>query len=249
MSFKLIEALDISLEERELISIVGGGGKTTSMFRLGRELSVRGKKVLISTTTAIMKPDRNCYDNFVLTVDRAIDYDLLEKLGRGVTVIAREVIKDKNKLKGIDSESIDEIFKREIFDYIIVEADGAKRKAIKAPDSHEPVIPSLTTIVIGLIGLDVVHKKIYEENVHRADIFAKITNSKLGDVIDDRVIYELIASKNGLFKLTPKESKKIVILNKAETKERRKVAEKIDYRVKRSQIDIDKLIIGCMKGD
>lgn len=247
---KLFEQLDISLEKSELISIVGGGGKTTSMFRLGRELSAEGKKVLISTTTAIMKPEQDSYKELILTDDSDfVDFKVLEKLNSGIIVIGSKLIKDNTKLKGIDREVIDEIFKRDIFDYIIVEADGAKRKAIKAPDAHEPVIPILTTMVIGLIGLDVVYKKLYEEHVHRADIFAKITNSKLGDQIDDRVIFELIVSKNGIFKSSPSLSKKVVILNKAETKERNRVADKVRMRVEKSSVHIDKIIIGSMKGD
>ena len=35
---KLFEALDIDLTRNELICFVGAGGKTTSLFRLAREL-------------------------------------------------------------------------------------------------------------------------------------------------------------------------------------------------------------------
>lgn len=243
-TLKLFKELDISLDKKELISINGGGGKTTSMFRLGRELSSKGKKVLISTTTAIMKPDETKYKYLYLS--KNIDYrDMKPSIG-SITILAQQIDREKNKLMGVDKELIDEIYRSNIFDYIIVETDGAKRKSIKAPADHEPVVPSLTSKTIGLIGMDCIGKKIYEENVHRANTFAQITNSKLGDLIDDKVIYNLLVSKDGIFKNTPSSSDKYVILNKVETKERRNASEKIKSKVLSSKVHIKKIIAGSM---
>ena len=90
--------------------------------------------------------------------------------------------------------------------------------------------------------MDCVGKKIYEENVHRAHIFVSVTNSKLGDIIDDRVIYNLLVSKDGIFKNTPLTSEKYVILNKVETKSRKRTAEKIKSKVLSNKVDIKKVI-------
>src|SRR4030067_2624843 len=46
----------LGLREREVISLVGAGGKTTLMFRLARELVLDGKKVVTTTTTKILEP-------------------------------------------------------------------------------------------------------------------------------------------------------------------------------------------------
>ncbi len=242
---KLFKELDISLEKSELISIVGGGGKTTSMFRLARELLKHGKKVLVSTTTAIFKPEDDTYESLYLTENT--DYKSIRGSTSGITVIGSRVDSVKNKLMGVDDQVIDEIFRSKIFDYIIIEADGANRKPIKAPASHEPVIPSMTTKVIGLIGMDCVGKKIYEENVHRADIFAQVTSSKLGDIIDENTIYNLALAKDGIFKSTPLQSKKYIILNKVESKERQRVSEKVKSKVFSTNTDIENIIIGSMR--
>lgn len=242
---ELFKALDISLEKTELISIVGGGGKTTSMFRLGRELLSHGKKVLLATTTAIFMPNKTDYEKLFLWEDKKEMIDIIEASSSGVTLLGNTVDKTKNKLKGVDGEVIDEIFKSNIFDYIIVEADGANRKPIKAPASHEPVIPKSTTKIIGLIGTDSIGRKLYEENAHRAEVLANITNSKLGDIIDEKIIYNLIISKQGIFKGAPELAKKYVILNKAETDERKKVSKRVKSMINNS--DIEKIIIGSMR--
>lgn len=241
---KLFKELNISLEKQELISIIGGGGKTTSMFRLGRELKKFNKKILITTTTGIFIPQQGSYEKLILLEER--NENDLKDLPAGITIIGSKIDEEKKKLMGIDKETIDDFFKNKIFDYIIVEADGSKRKSIKAPASHEPVIPSLTTKTVGVIGMDAVHKRIYEENVHRADIFVNVTNSKLGDIIDEDVIYNLIISKMGIFKCSPKNSDRYIILNKVETNERRKVSEKIKYKLLMNNTNIKNLIIGSI---
>ena len=43
----LHESLGININEKNIISFVGGGGKTTSMYTLANELSSLGKRVCI----------------------------------------------------------------------------------------------------------------------------------------------------------------------------------------------------------
>src|SRR5512139_2166707 len=45
----------LRVERRSVVSFVGGGGKTTSMFRLAGELSAAGFRVVTTTTTHISK--------------------------------------------------------------------------------------------------------------------------------------------------------------------------------------------------
>ena len=52
----LYESLGININEKNIISFVGGGGKTTSMYTLAIELSSWGKKVLDTTTTHMHMP-------------------------------------------------------------------------------------------------------------------------------------------------------------------------------------------------
>ncbi len=45
------------MKERELITLVGAGGKTTLMFALARELLTGHKKIITTTTTKIYPPE------------------------------------------------------------------------------------------------------------------------------------------------------------------------------------------------
>lgn len=194
----------------EIISFVGAGGKTTTMFFLGKELKENNKTVLISTTTAIYNP-KDGYDYYFL---EDIPKDFIPKPG-SITVIGKNV--EDGKLKGVSPELIDKINKRDIFDYILIEADGSKKKPIKAPREGEPVISNSTTKTVGVIGMDSLGKVINEENVNRIEYFLKIIGKAKGDKIEETDITSLVLHPNGLFKNSRGE--KILLLNKCTKKD------------------------------
>lgn len=238
----IIEYFDINLKTKELISIVGGGGKTTTMFKLANELKALNKRVLVTTTTAIYNPDADQYDKLIiLGKDNAYG----RYLNNTITVMGREV-SAQNKLLGVLPEYIDDIYKEELFDYIIVEADGSKGRPIKAPASHEPVIPSCTTKTIGVVGMDCLGKRIDDEYVHRSELFAQITDSSIGEYIRKETILKLIVSKNGIFKGVPYSSKKYLLFNKADYQKDREAAVKIKNLVVESEYDVNGIIVGSI---
>lgn len=209
---KLYEALKLELDKGGLISLVGGGGKTTTMFKLAGELKDIGKRVLVTTTTAIFEPKGHLYDRLII-----LKYDGGVKPLQGnaghITVLGKEVNRE-GKLLGIDPDEVNMFFLDKEYDFVIVEADGSKGRPIKAPAQHEPVIPHCTTAVIGVIGLDALGRLIDEEAVHRPHIFAAITEGQLKDVIDEERIFKLILHEEGLFKGTPEKAKRFLLLNK-----------------------------------
>ncbi len=209
-------ALGIMIGKSEMISFVGGGGKTTTMFTLARELKLKGAAVLVTTTTNIFYPESGQCDRVIM--DSSPTLDMFGEVQPGTVVcLGGGVFGELNKVKSIDSDFLDKLFAAGIFDYILVEADGAKRKPIKASAEYEPVIPGLTTAVVGVIGMDALDMPAEDKYVHRVDIFCEITGVSPGEIIDEKAIVNLIEHCDGLFKHTPVNSAKIVLLNKADT--------------------------------
>jgi probable selenium-dependent hydroxylase accessory protein YqeC len=215
----LYEALGIDLHQPAVIAFVGGGGKTTAMFLLAHELKALGKKVLVTTTTNIGVPEPGQCD--IAMLEGCTD------LGEFATLPAATIVclgggllhGEICKIKSVEPAFIDELHASSWFDCILVEADGAKRKPIKAPAGYEPVIPKSTTLVIGVIGLDALGKEVSEENIHRCGLFCTCTGRKPGELIDRESFIKLIMSEKGLFKGAPAASRKFVLLNKADTAE------------------------------
>lgn len=213
----LCNILDVN--SNDLISIIGAGGKTTTMFYLAEEAKRKNMKVLVTTTTAIYYPREKYIDEVIVSDKEDYNWSSIKK--GTITVIGRSVSKE-GKLLGIDSSLVNIIFKEGFFDLILVEADGANKKPVKASAYHEPVIPTYTTKVIGVVGLDCLGKSISYNNVYRPEIFCNITGAKMNQIISKEMITKLILSPKGLFKGALDKSEKYLILNKADNDERRR---------------------------
>jgi probable selenium-dependent hydroxylase accessory protein YqeC len=244
---RFVEEFDIDIRsgKRELVTLVGAGGKTSTMFALAGELKLQGRSVLVTTTTAIYYPEAHCFDEIILS-DK-IEFQSFKMTSEVAIYVLGSKVNEDGKLLGVNKELINNIFRSNIFDYILVEGDGSKRLPIKAPAEHEPVVPELTTKVIGVIGMDALGKEINSENVHRPELFCEIVNCSIGDYIDEDKILRLIQCKNGLFKGTPKNAGKYLLLNKVEANRDYVAIEFIKSEVSRRKLNVMKIIQGLRK--
>jgi probable selenium-dependent hydroxylase accessory protein YqeC len=141
---------------------------------------------------------------------------ICKAFGQTNMVTLAEQLIEGDKIKGVLPEVLDELFEEGACSYILVEADGSRRKPIKAPGPHEPVVPQKATQVFGVIGMDAIGRTLDEKTVHRPELLSEITGTSMGSMIDCEIIARLILSPRGLFKNAGLFSKKILVLNKAE---------------------------------
>ncbi len=147
---------------RGVTAIIGGGGKTTLMETLAGELSKKGK-VIITTTTHICRPKQ--YET-LLDADEAAVSAALER--SGIVCVASRAESGKLCAPWLSMGTL-----AQLADFVLVEADGAKRLPLKAHASHEPVIPEEVQRVIMVIGIDGVGKTI-RETCHRSALYAQL---------------------------------------------------------------------------
>lgn len=210
--------LGLNPRETYMISFVGGGGKTSHMLHLSKELKEFGN-VLITTTTKILLPDKKDYDNLVILEEENL------KVSSGVTLLAQSINPD-GKIFGVDKELLDNLYKEKIFQFILVEADGAKEKPLKAPNETEPIIPDNTDINIGIIGVDALDRRV-EEVCFREELFKDITGKDKTDLVDKDAIIDILSHKKGIFKDTPEECRRFFILSKCDDVTSREKAKNI----------------------
>lgn len=208
-----LRELFCSIEKNTVISLSGGGGKTSTLFQLAEFL--KDSKVLVTTTTKILKPEPS--DLYDIVVKKNSE-DFLEHIKKNHcknVIVYGSTYDEKTKKLGSCSKSfIKEV--KSYFDYILIEADGASQKPIKAPGAHEPVISELTTLYIGVIGLDCLGNIADETNVHRAELFSLIRNKNEEELITGEDLINLINSPCGLFKNAPENCKRVLLLNKTD---------------------------------
>jgi probable selenium-dependent hydroxylase accessory protein YqeC len=206
-----------NIENNEVISLVGSGGKTTLMFTIARELSSAGNKVITTTTTKIASYEPEQYGSPLVILkqddERAVNLilDYLNK-NKQITVVSGELL-HAGKLKGLKPEIIDRLAEVKA-GTIIVEADGASRKPLKAPNDTEPVIPRSTTLLIPIIGLDALNRPLTAENVFRAEIAADLLGISPGEQMNEVLIARLLTHARGITKGTPSTARIVPFINK-----------------------------------
>lgn len=219
----------LGLQQREMIAAVGGGGKTSILFTLAGELLRLKKSVVVTTTTKIYMP-RGDRISVLLGDKEGLIKGIKTAPRQDILVLGKNILTD-NKIEGLQKEVLDEIFEEGLADYILVEADGAKQKPVKVPDSYEPVIPGKTTLVIGVVGIDAMGKPLLVEYFHRADIACSQLGYPYGKVMDEEVFASVIKWDKGLFKGVPPGARKVLVINKVDGIEQRHKARRVFDKV------------------
>lgn len=193
-----------------MIALCGAGGKTSALFDLAAEFKSKGMKVAVITTTRMMAETQPRIDA-MYSVDQLKEINALDI---GITMIAHGC-DEAGKIFGFEPDEVDAFYLSGLADVVLVEADGANKKPIKAPREDEPRLPKETHLVMGVIGADVFGKKAASESVHRLPLFLKVTGLQEGDIITVDAIIRLIQAPNGLFGNRGGQFKKLVLINKA----------------------------------
>lgn len=169
-----------------VVSIIGAGGKTSLMFALAKELAGQGAKVLATTTTNIFYPSTDqAPATLVAEEPDEVIRQAKAALNQHNPVAAGSFhVPGHGKLKGFPARAVDRFWASGCFDWVIAEADGARRLPIKASDSHEPVVASATRFLVHVTGLDALGTPLDDDHVHRPEIFSRNTGLASGMPVD-----------------------------------------------------------------
>jgi molybdenum cofactor cytidylyltransferase len=231
-----------------VVSFVGAGGKTTTAMRLADELSAAGQRVVLTTTTKIMEPIPREGEYLLISEDAdkvlARIPELLARYPR--VIIAHHRLEEDdtsieedasypfpvrtNKVKGLAAETVD--LMAQLLGGrapVLVEADGAKHRSLKAPAAHEPVVPASTTLLVPMASLYVLGKPLSDEFVFRPERVASLSGTALGEPVTVDTVAVVLTHPQGGLKGLPPQARVVPLLNQWEGKgasaEARAVAE------------------------
>ena len=142
-------------------AVIGGGGKTTLLRTLGEELAGQHTVLLCTTTKIFPFPDLPC-------ARTAAELDQLRQSHR--LLCAGTDLPGTGKLTAPETPMA---LLAERFDYVLVEADGAARRPLKAHAPHEPVIPPEANQTICVVGASGFGQPILEA-AHRPERYASL---------------------------------------------------------------------------
>ena len=243
---RLVSALRVG--EKEVVAFVGGGGKTTAMFRLAAEIVESGGRVVTTTTTRIFAAQTRLAPVHVHSLP-----DLQAALQTSPHVLfTNEVDPVEGKTYGVSLEAIQNL-KSQISNLkipILIEADGSRMRPFKAPAAYEPVIPACATLVVPVVGIDALGKPLTEKYVHRPELVARICQlpeglEPSGSWVTPEMVAAVLAHPLGGRKGVPAGARVVPLINKVESEAGLQTAREIAERLMGME-GIDGVVIGAV---
>lgn len=205
----------------EAIVLVGAGGKTTALFQLARELQSqienRKSKIVLTATTHLGAWQTAQADHHLIASE-ANPLPELESLD-GVILVTGPL--DGDRCTPPPRKTLDHLrdhcAARGLS--LLIEADGARGRPLKAPAAHEPAIPDFVDTVVVVAGLGGLGQPLTDEFVHRPHLFSTLSGLPLNEPVTPEALLRVLTHPEGGLKNIPPHARRVALLNQADTPE------------------------------
>jgi len=218
MSITLAKAL--RTHSSPCVAFIGAGGKTTAMFQLARQIPA---PVIVTATSHLGAWQIPFADKHIIT-DTPAALEEIEHGLQGVILVTGSM--DEDRTRPINDNLLNWLYQFCGYHSIplLVEADGARQKPLKAWTDHEPPIPSFVEQVLQVAGLSGLGKLLDDESVHRPELFSKLSSLPVGEAITPEAIIRVLGHAEGGLKNIPAGARRVALLNQADTPELQAIA-------------------------
>lgn len=172
--------------KKHTICLVGGGGKTTVMYELAAAWAACGRRVLVLTSTHILRPVDGSF-----AADAAAVHNLWQQ--RRYAVIGTPELAT-GKLTAPPQDLYEALQLQA--DVILCEADGSRHHPCKVPAAHEPVLLPDSDIVLAVAGMDALGNSL-QQACQRPQLAAELLGCSAEKIIDAQMLASLLLSEQG----------------------------------------------------
>lgn len=221
MAFGLLAALRLGLDPQapDVVALVGGGGKSSLLFRLADEAAAQGARVIATTTTHLGEHQATGAAGLVTVTGQELPLtavaQALDATGRCLLVGPPSA----GRVQGISPRQVDALVaqaRAHSVGLVVVEADGSRRLPVKAPAAHEPALPATTTHLLPVAGVDAVGRRVVEGEVLRAELLRDLLGMAEGARLTPAQVGRLLVHPQGGARLRPPHAALIPVINKVE---------------------------------
>jgi probable selenium-dependent hydroxylase accessory protein YqeC len=230
--------------------LVGAGGKKTTLYALADRLD----RAVLTATVRIPIFDREVAAVRV-TEDPVAALRATESPGTGGESgdafplgLVPERERD-DRYRGYDPAVVDRLAAAHDGP-VLVKADGARTRLLKAPDDREPQVPAGADRVIPVASAGAIGEPLTGETVHRPERVAAVTGAEVGDEITPELVGRVLADERGGLKGVPPGATAIPLINAvdddADEAVAREVARVVHERADASGVDVPRVVLARM---
>ena len=241
----VVDALDAA---EGTTCLVGAGGKKTTLYALAERL----ERAVLTATVRIPIFDREVAgvrvtDDPVAALDGAAgadgeEYDTSDDLSFPLGLVPDRDRADR--YLGYEPAVVNAV--ADAHDGpVLVKADGARTRLLKAPGSHEPQIPSGADTVVPVASVAAAGESLSAESVHRPERVAAITDAAVGDEVTPELIGRVLAHEAGGLKGVPDSATAIPLVNAVDDAAAETVARDIAAAV-HEHADVPRVVLARM---
>ena len=223
-----------------IVCAVGAGGKKTTLYALAERTAGESSPVVTATVRIpIFDPHVErvaVTGDPVSTVERVAAGDA-GATGDGDSASDRfplGVVPEResgNRYRGYDPTVVDELAATPAADPVLVKADGARTRQLKAPSDREPQLPRRADTVVPIASARVVGEPLTADRVHRPERVAEITGRGIGEPIRAADVARVLASDRGGLKSVPDGAAVVALVNMIDDEGLRAVGDEIAAEV------------------
>lgn len=172
--------------KKHTICLVGGGGKTTVMYELAAAWAACGRRVLVLTSTHILRPVDGSFAADATAVQNLWQQGRYAVIGTPEPATGKLTAPPQDLYEALHLQA----------DVILCEADGSRHHPCKVPAEYEPVILPDSDIVLAVVGMDALGCPLAQA-CQRPQPAAAFLGCSLDSVIDEQMLAALLLSEQG----------------------------------------------------
>jgi probable selenium-dependent hydroxylase accessory protein YqeC len=221
-----------------ITAVVGAGGKKTLMRRLARALSTP-----VVTATVRIPPIAPWVATLAITDDPVGAVRAANEWPVGVLAGTD----GPDRRVGYPPSTVAAV--GALGHPVLVKADGARMRRLKAPGAAEPQVPDSAARVVWVGSVQVVGAPLSAESVHRPERVAAVTGRTLGDPLTVGDLAALATDPEGGRKSVPPEADYIVCLNMVDDADHLRVAQAVAERIMDATSDVRVVLTSLIADD
>ncbi|MBP2637740.1 MAG: putative selenium-dependent hydroxylase accessory protein YqeC [Firmicutes bacterium] len=233
----------LGIKQPGVVACVGAGGKTSLVQSLAAEKAIC--PVVVTSTTKMFYEQVAEYqlviENHCDTGMEAVRLALADQ--QQAAWFSRQ---QDEKVIGLPPDWVDNLAAALPAVTVLVEADGARRCLVKAPNAQEPVIPVSTMTTVGILNLSILGQPLAPDNAHRLELVSRIISKQQGEIIAWQDIARLVIHSQGLFQYA--KGKRVLLLSGGADGTDWEAVRQIAGYVKKGSAGIERLVVSSGYG-